>query len=150
MAIADIGNYFRAIGQDLEIIFNNPSDKSESRNERILSVTSRILGGVLAVVATTRFITTLITYATDPLSPLWIVSAVVTAVLAYDLLKLGSHIERNIQRREMTLVGAGLTAVTNPGFYLEEQKDIDFQKNNGISYAFRDTVFFQHFAKWVK
>ena len=56
---------------------------------------------ILAVAVTTRFIATVVTYAADPLSPLWIISAVFIAITAYDSIKMGDNIRRHAERQEI-------------------------------------------------
>ncbi len=150
MAISDIGYYFRTLGSDLELIFNNEVAHEKSRNERIGSVAMRIIGGVVAVVATVRFVSTVVTYTTDPLSPLWIISAIFTAIIAYDCIKFGDNMRNNANKRD--LVEAGLAGIGSLLYsvVVNGEPDVEFQKKHGIPYAFRDTLIAQHVVKFLK
>ncbi len=132
------------------MIFNNEPAHEKSRNERICSVAFRILGGIFAVAATVRFFSTVVTYASDPLSPLWIISAIFTAITAYNAIKFGDNIRNNANRRDLS--EGGLSGATRllVDAVVNGEPDVEFEKKNGISYAFRDTLLAQHIAKLLK
>lgn len=139
-----IESYFVHIVSDFEHLLTAPVVNQNAADNRIASLALRILGGVFMLSAASMFISSIATFAVSPLTSfVGIQVALVIAVIAHDLIKMGDNMRRVCDAAEfgtkpqpsllhhLAAFGQAVVDVVPAAWY---------EAQHGVPYIFRGTI----------
>lgn len=139
MVTLDVGYYFKCIAEDLDYIMKPSSSKNTEG--RIISLASRIFGGILAMSAVISFIGHVTAIPVDPaLSLAWIIADIFTAILAHDFIRMGDNARRIQVASEIGNKGILDHITSLPGSVYDIGQAAIFEGQSGVSYIFQNTI----------
>lgn len=139
-----IEGYFVNIVSDFEHLLTAPVVNQNIADNRIASLAMRIFGGFVMLAAVSTFISSVATFAVSPITSfVGIQVAIIIAVIAHDIIKMGDNLRRICDAAEfgtkpqpsflhqLAALGQAVVDVVPAAWY---------EAQHGIPYIFRRTI----------
>lgn len=148
-----IENYFVNIVSDFEHLLTAPVVNQNAADSRIASLALRILGGFCMLTAVSTLVTNAATFAVSPITSfVGIQVALVIAVIAHDLIRMGDNMRRVCDAAEfgakpqpslfhhLAAFGQAVADVVPAAWY---------EAQHGVPYIFRGTIILDPVVRFI-
>lgn len=147
-----IENYFVHMASDFDHLLTGQNFDDNVRDNRIVSLALRVLGGFVAVIAITSFVGSLATFSISPItSAVGLASALLVGFLALDLIKMGDNMRRICNAADIGARNQGIfDHLMDAGRAIFDVVPAAwYEAQHGVPYVFRGTILFDPALRFI-